>query len=182
MRGYSERFGLHYVNFSDPERPRTPKLSAAYYRSIIEDNGFLKKGESSSHRNNYNITCHTQTTPHSGTSTTKLPSTMQQSTGKANTKMGTTSVKATVITDKNTAKTIGTTKASEATAKSSPVIQMTKSSTVKSVTSQNTEISYRSSVPSRPPVKVTTPENNSPAAMFSVTCLTLSALIIFIII
>lgn len=42
MRGYSEHFGLHYVNFSDPERPRTPKLSAAYFRSIIENNGFFK--------------------------------------------------------------------------------------------------------------------------------------------
>ncbi|XP_060578197.1 lactase/phlorizin hydrolase-like [Ruditapes philippinarum] len=140
MKGYSERFGLHYVNFSDPERPRTPKLSAAYYRSIIEDNGFLKNGESSSHRNNYNITCHTQTTPHSITSTTNLPRTMQQSTGKANTKIGTTSVNSTVITEKNTANTIGTTKASETTAKSSPVIQMTKTSTVKSVDSQKTEI------------------------------------------
>jgi hypothetical protein len=182
MKGYSERFGLHYVNFSDPVRPRTPKLSAAYYRSIIEDNGFLKNGESSSHRNNYNITCHTQTTPHSITSTTKLPRTMQQSTGKANTKTGTTSVNSAVITMTNTANTIGTTKASETTAKSSPVIQITKTSTVKSVDSQNTEINVQSTVPSKPPVKVTTPENNTPAAMFSVICLTLSALLIFIII
>eukprot|EP00105_Crassostrea_gigas_P000747 XP_011412672.1 PREDICTED: lactase-like protein [Crassostrea gigas] len=42
-RGYSERFGLHYVNFSDPARPRTPKASARYYRSIIENNGFKKE-------------------------------------------------------------------------------------------------------------------------------------------
>lgn len=42
-RGYSERFGLHYVNFSDPARPRTPKASARYYRSIIEKNGFKKE-------------------------------------------------------------------------------------------------------------------------------------------
>ncbi|KAL4223206.1 hypothetical protein ACF0H5_016678 [Mactra antiquata] len=42
MRGYSQSFGLHYVNFSDPSRPRIPKASAAYYTSIIEDNGFLK--------------------------------------------------------------------------------------------------------------------------------------------
>lgn len=39
-RGYSERFGLHHVNFSDPERKRTPKLSASYYREIILRNGF----------------------------------------------------------------------------------------------------------------------------------------------
>jgi len=28
------------VNFTDPKRARTPKASATYYRSIIEDNGF----------------------------------------------------------------------------------------------------------------------------------------------
>ncbi|XP_052799780.1 lactase/phlorizin hydrolase-like isoform X2 [Mya arenaria] len=44
MRGYSEHFGLHYVNFSDPNRPRTPKASAAFYTSIIEDNGFHREG------------------------------------------------------------------------------------------------------------------------------------------
>lgn len=41
MRGYSERFGLHYVNFSDPARPRTPKASARFLRDLISDNGFL---------------------------------------------------------------------------------------------------------------------------------------------
>lgn len=30
--GYVEKFGLHYVNFSDPARPRIPKDSA---RSVI---------------------------------------------------------------------------------------------------------------------------------------------------
>ena len=42
MRGYSERFGLHHVNFSDPERPRIPKASAKFFTSVIEENGFLK--------------------------------------------------------------------------------------------------------------------------------------------
>lgn len=42
MSGYSEHFGLHYVNFSDPDRPRTPKASASYFTSIIETNGFLR--------------------------------------------------------------------------------------------------------------------------------------------
>lgn len=42
-KGYTERFGLHYVNFSDPDRPRTPKASARYFTSIIENNGFLKE-------------------------------------------------------------------------------------------------------------------------------------------
>uniref|UniRef100_H2YY90 beta-glucosidase n=1 Tax=Ciona savignyi TaxID=51511 RepID=H2YY90_CIOSA len=32
--GYSERFGLHWVNFTDPERTRIPKKSASYYRSL----------------------------------------------------------------------------------------------------------------------------------------------------
>lgn len=31
-RGYAERFGLHFVNFSDPERTRIPKASALWYR------------------------------------------------------------------------------------------------------------------------------------------------------
>jgi len=40
QEGYSERFGLHYVDFEDPDRPRTPKASAKFYTSIIQDNGF----------------------------------------------------------------------------------------------------------------------------------------------
>lgn len=39
-RGYSERFGIHYVNFSDPSRPRTPKASARFYQQLIRENGF----------------------------------------------------------------------------------------------------------------------------------------------
>ncbi|XP_028847202.1 lactase-phlorizin hydrolase-like [Denticeps clupeoides] len=39
-QGYSERFGLHYVNFDDMDRPRTPKESAYVYSQIIENNGF----------------------------------------------------------------------------------------------------------------------------------------------
>ena len=38
--GYTEQFGIHYVNFSDPERPRKPKLSAQFYKALIADNGF----------------------------------------------------------------------------------------------------------------------------------------------
>lgn len=38
--GYTERFGLHYVDFSDPKRPRTPKASANAYAQIVADNGF----------------------------------------------------------------------------------------------------------------------------------------------
>lgn len=40
--GYVEKFGLHYVNFSDPARPRIPKLSALFYRNLIRDHGFIE--------------------------------------------------------------------------------------------------------------------------------------------
>ncbi|XP_067683478.1 lactase/phlorizin hydrolase-like [Haliotis asinina] len=39
-RGYSERFGTHYVDFGSPERTRKPKASAAFLRHVFEDNGF----------------------------------------------------------------------------------------------------------------------------------------------
>ncbi|XP_072541141.1 lactase/phlorizin hydrolase [Salminus brasiliensis] len=39
-QGYSQRFGLHFVNLEDPDRPRTPKASAYYLSQVIERNGF----------------------------------------------------------------------------------------------------------------------------------------------
>ena len=42
-KGYSVRYGLHYVNFSDPDRQRFPKASAGSYREIIMRNGFPGK-------------------------------------------------------------------------------------------------------------------------------------------
>ncbi|XP_077295396.1 myrosinase 1-like [Arctopsyche grandis] len=36
LQGYTERFGLYYVDFNDPRRPRTPKASALYFKSILE--------------------------------------------------------------------------------------------------------------------------------------------------
>ncbi|XP_036401517.1 lactase-phlorizin hydrolase [Megalops cyprinoides] len=39
-QGYSERFGLHYVDFGNPDRPRTPKESAHFYSGVITRNGF----------------------------------------------------------------------------------------------------------------------------------------------
>ena len=29
--GYDEKFGLHYIDFTDPDRPRVPKASARAY-------------------------------------------------------------------------------------------------------------------------------------------------------
>uniref|UniRef100_H2Y2D6 beta-glucosidase n=1 Tax=Ciona intestinalis TaxID=7719 RepID=H2Y2D6_CIOIN len=40
--GYSERFGLHWVNFTDPERPRIPKKSASYYKSLAESGTYFR--------------------------------------------------------------------------------------------------------------------------------------------
>ncbi|CAG5865922.1 unnamed protein product [Menidia menidia] len=39
-QGYSQRFGLHHVNFEDGGRPRTPKQSAYFYAQVIKQNGF----------------------------------------------------------------------------------------------------------------------------------------------
>uniref|UniRef100_A0A3B5QN64 Lactase n=1 Tax=Xiphophorus maculatus TaxID=8083 RepID=A0A3B5QN64_XIPMA len=42
-KGYSERFGLHQVDFVDGNRPRTPKQSAYFFAQIIEQNGFVSR-------------------------------------------------------------------------------------------------------------------------------------------
>ncbi|XP_061697300.1 lactase/phlorizin hydrolase-like isoform X3 [Syngnathoides biaculeatus] len=45
QQGYSQRFGLHHVNFEDPDRPRTPKQSAYFYSQVITQNGFgIRRG------------------------------------------------------------------------------------------------------------------------------------------
>jgi len=41
-RGYTEKFGLHRVNMSDPGRVRTPKESAFFYSRLIKENGFVE--------------------------------------------------------------------------------------------------------------------------------------------
>ena len=40
QQGYSQRFGLHHVNFEDPMRSRTPKQSTYFYAQVIKQNGF----------------------------------------------------------------------------------------------------------------------------------------------
>ncbi|XP_023251850.1 beta-klotho [Seriola lalandi dorsalis] len=39
--GYTVRRGLFYIDFSQPNRTRTPKTSAQYYQRVVADNGFL---------------------------------------------------------------------------------------------------------------------------------------------
>ena len=38
-KGYTEKFGLHSVDFDDPSRPRTPKRSVAWFKRVIQNNG-----------------------------------------------------------------------------------------------------------------------------------------------
>lgn len=38
--GFTERFGLHYIDFNDPDRTRIPKKSASAFAEIIANNGF----------------------------------------------------------------------------------------------------------------------------------------------
>jgi len=35
LSGYTTSFGMYYVNFSDPGRKRTPKLSASWYTGFL---------------------------------------------------------------------------------------------------------------------------------------------------
>uniref|UniRef100_G3WYB3 Lactase n=1 Tax=Sarcophilus harrisii TaxID=9305 RepID=G3WYB3_SARHA len=42
--GYNQRFGLHYVDFKDGSRPRTPRKSAYFFSSLIKKNSLeIKK-------------------------------------------------------------------------------------------------------------------------------------------
>ena len=44
-KGYVEKFGMHAVNMSDPNRKRTPKASSRAYAQIIKDHGFPQPTE-----------------------------------------------------------------------------------------------------------------------------------------
>ena len=37
-----EKFGVHSVDFTDPNRPRTPKESSKYLKSLAEANAFVE--------------------------------------------------------------------------------------------------------------------------------------------
>ncbi len=39
---FSDKFGVHSVDFDDPERPRTPKESSRYLADIVKTNGFVE--------------------------------------------------------------------------------------------------------------------------------------------
>lgn len=43
--GYSERFGLYYVDFRNKNKPRYPKASVQFYKRIISANGFPNQRE-----------------------------------------------------------------------------------------------------------------------------------------
>lgn len=43
--GFTQTFGLHRVNFTDPLRPRTAKASVAFYRQLIRNNGWPRSAD-----------------------------------------------------------------------------------------------------------------------------------------
>ncbi|KAK7499143.1 hypothetical protein BaRGS_00009690 [Batillaria attramentaria] len=40
--GYNDKLGLYRVDFNDPNRSRTPRLSAQFYKQLVKDNGFVR--------------------------------------------------------------------------------------------------------------------------------------------
>ena len=42
VESFSLKFGIHYVDFNDPNRPRTPKESSVYLSELAAANGFVE--------------------------------------------------------------------------------------------------------------------------------------------
>ncbi|KAM9815677.1 lactase-like protein isoform 5-T7 [Syngnathus typhle] len=55
--GFSERFGLYYVDFRNKNRPRYPKASVQFYKRIISANGFPNQREVENWRRKAVETC-----------------------------------------------------------------------------------------------------------------------------
>lgn len=55
--GFSERFGLYYVDFSSKSKARYPKASVQYYKRIISSNGFPNQREVDSWKRKSRETC-----------------------------------------------------------------------------------------------------------------------------
>ncbi|CAB1338896.1 unnamed protein product [Coregonus sp. 'balchen'] len=55
--GFSERFGLFYVDFLNKNKPRYPKASVQYYKRIISSNGFPNQREVESWKRKATETC-----------------------------------------------------------------------------------------------------------------------------
>ncbi|XP_071354139.1 lactase-like protein isoform X2 [Trachinotus anak] len=55
--GYSERFGLYYVDFRNKNKPRYPKASVQFYKRIIASNGFPNQREVENWRRKAIETC-----------------------------------------------------------------------------------------------------------------------------
>ncbi|KAF0022326.1 hypothetical protein F2P81_025432 [Scophthalmus maximus] len=55
--GFSERFGLYYVDFRNKNKPRYPKASVQFYKRIISSNGFPNQREVESWKRKAVETC-----------------------------------------------------------------------------------------------------------------------------
>ncbi|KAL2093265.1 hypothetical protein ACEWY4_010577 [Coilia grayii] len=55
--GYSERFGLYYVDFKNKNKPRFPKASVQFYKRVITANGFPNQREVENWKRTATETC-----------------------------------------------------------------------------------------------------------------------------